>query len=339
MKTFTCPTGHFARNCSDKKRSQALIHALNQIEPVDVSDLESLYTLVDELSDSVLCTITYSDLLFDDDSNTNSMECDSDFGVHVINPIPHVLPIQEGPPLPLAKIHLLTDAYAKPIPVITFLDTVGIATSHKPILKPYPSPCYPNLLRNEIRQSHAKLLSKFYSLVTKYGIVLSKKKMEVGVTTIQFLSMEISDGKYLDELSSQKMIQQFLRWLTTTRKGTYVLVMFRRQGSFLPPKFVNDDGSIVYHTPYCFIRNWYKVNPSSRRCERKLQTLYTDTSSLIARVNGVDPYKIPYHLYDNLDHYEVETSDDDDDARSLWSSDDNEHFDPFEDNPTRPDAR
>nr|GFC08586.1 RNA-directed DNA polymerase homolog [Tanacetum cinerariifolium] len=72
-------------------------------------------------------------------------------------------------------------------------------------------------------QSHEELLSKFYSLVTKYGIILSEKKMEVGVTTIQFLGMEISDGRYQpqpyvaqellkfpDELSSQKMIQQFL---------------------------------------------------------------------------------------------------------------------------------
>nr|GEZ98955.1 polyprotein [Tanacetum cinerariifolium] len=72
-------------------------------------------------------------------------------------------------------------------------------------------------------QSHAELLSKFYSLVTKYGIMLSEKKMEVGVTTIQLLGMEFSDGKYQpqphvaqellkfpDELSSQKMNQQFL---------------------------------------------------------------------------------------------------------------------------------
>ncbi|GKD40283.1 hypothetical protein Tco_1260490 [Tanacetum coccineum] len=59
--------------------------------------------------------------------------------------------------------------------------------------------------------------------VPKYEILLSEKKMEVGVTTIQFLGMEISDRKYQpqphvaqellkfpDELSSQKMIQQFL---------------------------------------------------------------------------------------------------------------------------------
>nr|GEW82964.1 RNA-directed DNA polymerase homolog [Tanacetum cinerariifolium] len=171
------------------------------------------------------------------------------------------------------------------------------------------------LLFSPNEQYHAELLSKFYSLVTKYGIMLSEKKMEVGVTTIQFLGMEISDGRYQpqphvaqellkfpDELSSQKMIQQFLGWLTTTGKKTYVLVMFRRPGSFLPPKAVNDDGSVVYHAPYCFIHDWYKVNSSSRKCERKLQTLYTDT-----RANG-------QWLYDNFDHCEVETSDDDDDA-------------------------
>ncbi|GJZ43206.1 hypothetical protein Tco_0590461 [Tanacetum coccineum] len=44
-------------------------------------------------------------------------------------------------------------------------------------------------------------------------------------------------------------------------------------------------------------------------------------------------------LYDNFDHCEVETSDDDDDSRSLWSSDDDEHFDPFKDYSTHPDAR
>lgn len=79
------------------------------------------------------------------------------------------------------------------------------------------------LMFSPAEQSHAELLSKFYSLVTKYGIMLSKTKMEVGVTTIQFLGMEISDGKYQpqphvaqellkfpDELSSQKMIQPFL---------------------------------------------------------------------------------------------------------------------------------
>nr|GEZ93989.1 putative zinc finger, CCHC-type [Tanacetum cinerariifolium] len=94
-RCFICQKrGHFARNCPDKKRSQALIQALNQLEPIDVYDLESLYSLDDEPSDLVLCTIAYSDLSSDDDSDTDSLESDFDFEVHIINLIPHVLPIQ-----------------------------------------------------------------------------------------------------------------------------------------------------------------------------------------------------------------------------------------------------
>nr|GFB59382.1 putative zinc finger, CCHC-type [Tanacetum cinerariifolium] len=128
--------GHFARNCQDKKRSQALIQTLNQVEPVDISDLESLYSLADEPSDSVLCTIAYSELSSDDDSDTDSLEGDSDFGVHMINPIPHVLLIQEDPPLPMAKIHLLTDAYAKPILVIAFFDNGSSVSILNPNILP-----------------------------------------------------------------------------------------------------------------------------------------------------------------------------------------------------------
>nr|GEY78921.1 hypothetical protein [Tanacetum cinerariifolium] len=90
--------------------------------------------------------------------------------------------------------------------------------------------------------------------------------------------------------------------------------MFRRPGSFLPPKSINDDGSVVYHAPYCFILDWYKVNPSSRSKD------HSDAYKWI-EANG-------QWLYDKFDHCEVETSDDDYDARSLWSSDDDEHFDP-----------
>ncbi|GJZ73618.1 hypothetical protein Tco_0637764 [Tanacetum coccineum] len=79
------------------------------------------------------------------------------------------------------------------------------------------------------------------------------------------------------------------------------------------------------------------VNPSSTRCETKLRTLYAETRSLIARANDIKANG--QWLYDNFEHFEVETSDDDDNTRSLWSSDDNEHFDPFKDDPTHPDAR
>nr|GEZ37896.1 putative zinc finger, CCHC-type [Tanacetum cinerariifolium] len=148
-RCFVCQKrGHFARNCPDKKRSQALIQALNQVEPVDVSDLESLYSLDDEPIDSVLCTIAYSELLSDNDSDIDSLEGDSDFGVYMINPIPHVLPIQEDPPLPLAKIYLLTDAYAKPILVIAFIFTGSSVSILNPNILPdhYWKPHHQNFM-------------------------------------------------------------------------------------------------------------------------------------------------------------------------------------------------
>nr|GFA85499.1 putative reverse transcriptase domain, viral movement protein [Tanacetum cinerariifolium] len=63
------------------------------------------------------------------------------------------------------------------------------------------------LLFSPDEQSHAELLSRFYSVVTKYGIMLSEKKMEVEVTTIQFLGMEISDGRYQIE-SNQELAEK-----------------------------------------------------------------------------------------------------------------------------------
>ncbi|GKF30150.1 zinc finger, CCHC-type, viral movement protein, partial [Tanacetum coccineum] len=89
-----------------------------------------------------------TDFSSDDDSDSDSLESDSDFGVHMINPTPHVLPIQEDPPLPLAKIHLLTDAYAKPIPVIVFFDTGSSVSILNPNILPdhYWKPHHQNFM-------------------------------------------------------------------------------------------------------------------------------------------------------------------------------------------------
>nr|GEY94580.1 zinc finger, CCHC-type, viral movement protein [Tanacetum cinerariifolium] len=148
-----CDDKYLQIKCKDKSscdctHTKKKFHSKRFSEPVDVSDLESLYSLDDEPSDAVLCTIAYSDLSSDDDSDTHSLEGDYDFGVHMINPIPHVLPIQEDPPLPLAKIHLLTDAYAKPIPVIAFFDTGSSVSILNPNILPdhYWKPHHQNFM-------------------------------------------------------------------------------------------------------------------------------------------------------------------------------------------------
>ncbi|PWA63535.1 reverse transcriptase domain, Viral movement protein [Artemisia annua] len=148
-RCFICQKkGHFARNCPDKRKSQALIQVLSQVEPVDLYDLESLYSLDDEPGDSILCTVAYSDFSSDDDSDPDSFDDDSDFGVHMVNPIPHVFPVQEEPPLPLAKVHLLTDVYAKPIPVIAFFDTGSSVSILNPSILPdhYWKPHHQNFM-------------------------------------------------------------------------------------------------------------------------------------------------------------------------------------------------
>ena len=45
-------------------------------------------------------------------------------------------------------------------------------------------------------KAHEELLTEFYNLVKSQGIMLSKKKMVIGQTSIELLGMTISDGKY-----------------------------------------------------------------------------------------------------------------------------------------------
>ena len=52
------------------------------------------------------------------------------------------------------------------------------------------------LLFSKDEESHAKLLTKFYNLVKSQGIMLSEKKMVIGQSSIDFLGVNISNGKY-----------------------------------------------------------------------------------------------------------------------------------------------
>ncbi|GJS73986.1 putative zinc finger, CCHC-type containing protein [Tanacetum coccineum] len=166
-----------ARNFTIAQTTLGDLQSLNQVEPIDYSDLESLYSLNDEPSDSVLCTIAYSDFTSDDDSDTDSLESDSDFGVHMINPLSQKKSLFQNLNAPSAFQKAMITIF-EPIlaNTLVYIDDI--------------------LLFFPDEQSHAELLSKFYSLVTKYEIMLSEKKIEVGVTTIQFLGMEISNEKY-----------------------------------------------------------------------------------------------------------------------------------------------
>ncbi|KAG8502654.1 hypothetical protein CXB51_001139 [Gossypium anomalum] len=52
------------------------------------------------------------------------------------------------------------------------------------------------LLYSQDEESHVRLLQQFHSLILKYGIMLSEKKMKIKKSEINFLGMDIKDGKY-----------------------------------------------------------------------------------------------------------------------------------------------
>ena len=79
------------------------------------------------------------------------------------------------------------------------------------------------VLFSKDEESHEKLLIEFYNLVKSQGMMLSEKKMVIGQSSIDFLGVNISYGKYTlqplivvslgefpDKLTTTKQIQQFL---------------------------------------------------------------------------------------------------------------------------------
>nr|GEU53213.1 putative zinc finger, CCHC-type [Tanacetum cinerariifolium] len=283
-------------------------NALNQVEPVDVSDLESLYSLDDKRSDSVLCTIVYSDLSSDDDSDTDSLESDYDFGVHMINPILHVLPIQEDPPLPLAKIHLFTNAYAKPIPVIAFFDTdppLPLAKIHlftNAYAKPIPVIAFFDTGSSVSILNHNILLNHYWKPHNQNFMAANGEKF-----VIDKISVPINI-----RLFPKYVIKRML--LGSSSHGKDLLIGF----------------DILYKLPNL---RWTDA--------RVLSKFDLKSGFWQLGVKPEDPLFTTPHIAlfmigTMLTHPAEETSDD---ARSLWSSDNDEHFDPFEDDPTHPDAR
>lgn len=63
--------GHFSKNCPDNRKTRTVIQALDQIELVDLSDIESIYSLDDERNELSLCSIAYTD---DSDNDFESDE-------------------------------------------------------------------------------------------------------------------------------------------------------------------------------------------------------------------------------------------------------------------------
>lgn len=59
-------------------------------------------------------------------------------------------------------------------------------------------------------QDHLKHLQEFYHLVYKHGLVLSKIKMEIGKTEIEFLGFKINKGQVILQDHVLKVFSHFL---------------------------------------------------------------------------------------------------------------------------------
>ncbi|KAK1406173.1 hypothetical protein QVD17_41461 [Tagetes erecta] len=72
--------GHFAKDCKDGRKTQALVEAINKIEPVDVSEIEFLYSLEDEPGENTICSIFYGS----SSEDSSDEQSDSDTGLMTI---------------------------------------------------------------------------------------------------------------------------------------------------------------------------------------------------------------------------------------------------------------
>ena len=52
------------------------------------------------------------------------------------------------------------------------------------------------LLFSQNIQAHKQLLQQFVNLTEQHGVMLSERKIQIGLAQIEFLGMKLSQGKY-----------------------------------------------------------------------------------------------------------------------------------------------
>ena len=78
------------------------------------------------------------------------------------------------------------------------------------------------LLFSKDAESHERLLTKFYNLVKSHRIMLSEKKMVIGQNSIEFLGVNISNGKYTLQPHIAATLGEFPNKLTSAKTDTTV---------------------------------------------------------------------------------------------------------------------
>ncbi|KAG8477722.1 hypothetical protein CXB51_027570 [Gossypium anomalum] len=117
------------------------------------------------------------------------------------------------------------------------------------------------LLYSKDEESHLLLLQQFHSLVVKHGIMLSEKKMKINKSEINFLGMDIKDGRYQpqphiaqellkfpDENLSQKQKDAEEDPPPWTEKQTKAIQKIKQIAQEVPPLQIPSDGKRILQT-------------------------------------------------------------------------------------------
>ncbi|KAJ9544619.1 hypothetical protein OSB04_024326 [Centaurea solstitialis] len=156
------------------------------------------------------------------------------------------------------------------------------------------------LLFSPDEESHVDLLSKFHSIVQEYEM-LSEKKMEIGVTSINFLGMNISNGKYQLQPHIAQELHKFPDELTTLREIQQFLGLVNYMAGFMP--------KLLAHTVHLFPMLKKTPPPTFVRSTNQLADVMpplkipTTTDKQILQIDASDEYWVAVLLV--LDDHNV----------------------------------
>ena len=139
-------------------------------------------------------------------------------------------------------------------------------------------------------ESHAKLLIEFYNLVKSQGIMLSEKKMVIGQSSIDFLGVNISDGKYTLQPHIASSLGEFPDKLTNTKQIQQFLGIVNYMSDFIPKvsRYRNYFGSVVEEISPRMELYSYRSGPTIEKVIRKTSSL---TDSRTRQTDFVDRCK------------------------------------------------
>lgn len=118
--------GHFTRNCPKKARAAHLFQQAKSFADLDLSDIESQFSLEDDYSPDSMLALPYISSEDEDEDTSNPLD---QYNTDLVTS--HLVQ-----PTPTARIHILPEPFARPIPVIAYFDIGAAATIINPILLP-----------------------------------------------------------------------------------------------------------------------------------------------------------------------------------------------------------